>query len=436
MKWSQFNRLLYSQKIGHFLHNTRMLSLILLNEKSYNILIEIQKEPNKSKQLLNEEDYNYLLKNKIIVSEKEDEAYIDQLEYRRRVKSFETQSLHLVICPTLACNFACPYCYEQNLPSHIMQEETQEQIIDFINKNADRCNSLVLNWHGGEPLIAFRAIKEIYTKLELKSQLPIKHSAMVTNGYLLTEDICNYFNKKNLNYLQITIDGNKNTHNKTRILKNGGSSFEKIIENIDRATKLMPNCRIGIRTNIGKSNREEYVELYRELSERWKGKNCTVYHAFVLDNGLNTTKQQRDTLELTTEEKNDFTVNLAKNNIISKKSLFPRLVCNSHTCLNHNGFVIDPQGILYKCWADVGIKERSIGNLTEGIKNFRIISQFMIGTDKFADSKCLKCSYLPVCDGGCNLYRVGYQERNISYNVCEINDEGLIKYIETYLEYR
>ena len=58
----------------------------------------------------------------------------------------------------------------------------------------------------------------------------------------------------------------------------------------------------------------------------------------------------------------------------------------------------------------------------------------MIGTDKFADSKCLKCSYLPVCDGGCNLYRVGYQEKNIPYNTCEINDEGLIKYIETYLE--
>ena len=34
---------------------------------------------------------------------------------------------------------------------------------------------------------------------------------------------------------------------------------------------------------------------------------------------------------------------------------------------------------------------------------------------------------------GCNLYRVGYQKKNILYNACEINDEGLIKYIETYL---
>lgn len=434
MKWSQFNRLLFSEKIGYFLLNTRMLSLITINEDSYKTLMKVQKFPDDANILLNKEDYNYLLKNKILVKDGEDEAYINQLKYRRNLKSFGTQFLSLVICPTLACNFACPYCYERNLPSHTMQEEVQEQLINFINKYADKCKSLILNWHGGEPLIAFKTIKEIYAKLELKSQLPISRSTMVSNGYLLTEEICQFLEEKKLNYLQITIDGNKETHNKTRILKNGGSSFEKIIENVDKATELMPNCRIGIRTNIGKNNREEYVELYKELSTRWKGKNCNIYHSFVLDNGLDTNEKERFALELSTEEKNDFTVHLAKNNIIQKKYLFPRLACNTHTCMDNNGIVVDPLGRLYKCWADVGIKERSIGNLVDGIKNFGIVSQFMEGTDKFTDRKCIKCNYLPVCDGGCNLYRVGYQEKNIPYNACDINDEGLIKYIETYLE--
>ena len=425
MKWSQFNRLLYSQKIGYFLLNTRMLSLITINEESYKKLIKIQETPNEANVLLNKDDYNYLLQNKILVEDGEDEAYINQLKYRKNLKSFGSQSLSLVICPTLACNFACPYCYERNLPSHTMQEEVQEQLINFINQYADKCKSLILNWHGGEPLIAFKTIQEIYAKLETKSQLPISRSTMVSNGYLLTEEICKFLEKKKLNYLQITIDGNKETHNKTRILKNGGSSFEKIIENVDKATKLMPNCRIGIRTNIGKNNREEYVALYKELSARWRGKNCNIYHSFVLDNGLDTNGEQRFALELSTEEKNDFIIHLAQNNVIQKKSLFPRLNCNTH--------VVDPQGKLYKCWADVGIKERAIGNLTEGIKDFDIVSQFITGTDKYADNKCLKCSYLPTCNGGCNLYRVGYQKKNIPYNACEINDEGLIKYIETYL---
>lgn len=434
MKWSQFNCLLYSKKVGYFLHNTRMLSLIKLDENSYNKYLAIKNNPNCAKSILDEEDYTYLVNAKILVDDFEDSKYIDKLKYKNNIKSYCKNSLGLVICPTLACNFACPYCYEKDLPTHTMKKEVQKQLVDFINKNAEKYKSIRLSWHGGEPLVAFNTIKDIYDLFEKEVSLPISHSTMVSNGYLLSEEVCTYLEEKKLNYLQITIDGNKDTHNKTRILKSGGSSFEQIIENIDRATELMPNCRIGIRTNIGKGNREEYVELHKELSERWKNKNCSIYYTFVLDNGLDTTENKRCETELTTEEKNDFLVHLVKNKIVSREKLYPRLAGHSRSCTDNNAIVVDPQGFLYKCWADVGIKERSIGDLVNGIKNYDIISQFMHGSDKFADAKCLKCNYLPVCDGGCNLYRVGYIEKNIPYNVCPINDEGLIKYIETYLE--
>ena len=97
MKWSQFNRLLFSEKIGYFLLNTRMLSLITINEDSYKTLMKVQKFPDDANILLNKEDYNYLLKNKILVKDGEDEAYINQLKYRRNLKSFGTQFLSLVI---------------------------------------------------------------------------------------------------------------------------------------------------------------------------------------------------------------------------------------------------------------------------------------------------------------------------------------------------
>lgn len=96
-----------------------------------------------------------------------------------------------------------------------------------------------------------------------------------------------------LDYLQITIDGDKDTHNKTRVLKNGKSSFEQIIRNVDKAVELLPKCHIGIRTNIGKNNKDEYPALYKRLSERWKGKNIHIYHAFVMDNSQDTTWQKR-----------------------------------------------------------------------------------------------------------------------------------------------
>ena len=52
-------------------------------------------------------------------------------------------------------------------------------------------------------------------------------------------------------------------------------------------------------------------------------------------------------------------------------------------------YVIDPKGLLYKCWADVDIKKQSIGTLETVLNNFDIMSKFIQGSDNFSDSKCL-----------------------------------------------
>lgn len=111
-----------------------------------------------------------------------------------------------------------------------MSEVVQSQLVNFINKYVGKCKSITLDWHGGEPLLAFETIKQIYSKFESESKLPISSSSMVSNGYLLNEDICSYLASKKLNYLQITIDGNKFTHNKTRVLKMGDLLLRRLLK--------------------------------------------------------------------------------------------------------------------------------------------------------------------------------------------------------------
>lgn len=426
--------LFYSERLGYALFNSRMLSLAILDKDSYGLLQKIKDGTVCAEECLDEEILNNLIQGKVLVQDNEDSEYISMLRFKRQRQSFTTRTLGMVICPTLACNFACPYCYEHNLPVSFMQADTQVQLVDFINSNSDGLEGFTINWHGGEPLIGFDTIKSLYSKFDDKVKLPITHSAMVTNGYLLTKDICEYLHERHLDYIQITIDGNKDTHNKTRKLKNGQSSFERIIENVDMASELMPNCKIGIRTNIGRGNREEYPSLYRELSDRWRGRNITIQHSFVLDNSLNTCYSKRCAIELNTREKNEFDIYLAKNGIKSKKSLYPHFDGSFYTCMDNNAYVVDPNGFLYKCWGDVGIENRSIGTLKEGVKNYRIVSQFMIDSDKFSDSKCIECPFLPICDGGCNLYRIGKIEKGIPYNVCNLDEKGLVRFIELYYE--
>lgn len=432
MKWSQFNYLFHSEKIGYCLHNTRMLSLISLDKESYNALLACEKEPDRANALVDSETFEYLVKNKILVDDFEDNNYINKLSFTKRFACSEKGVLSIVLCPTLGCNFACPYCYEHNLSSKSMPEEIQMKVIDFINQYEGKKKGVSLNWHGGEPLVAFDTIKSFYTLFDKYSRLPLERSSMVSNGYLLNSEICNYLNHRKLDYLQITIDGNEATHNKTRILKNGKGTFEQIIKNIDIALELMPNCTIGVRTNIGKKNKEEYSEIYDILSKRWKNKNVNIYYAFILNNSTIPRMEGGSSVELNTREKCNFILSLEKKGVITYKSLFPKIDCGIRTCTDSSAFVIDPEGLLYKCWADVGIKNRSIGTLETGFNNFDIISELVQGSDKFSDSKCLKCKFLPVCDGGCNLYRVNYKKRLIPYDICQYDDEGMKNFLEEY----
>ena len=431
MKWSQFNFLFHSEKIGYCLHNTRMLSLMNLDKVSYETLCLVEKHPDKAETLLDENTYKYFVKNKILVKEYEDKDYINKLAYTKRYACSEESKLGIVLCPTLGCNFACPYCYEDKLSSKPMSIETQMKVIDFINQYKDKKKGFTLNWHGGEPLSSFKVIKQFYSLIEKYSELPLLHSSMVSNGYLLTQEICEYFESKKLNYLQITIDGNKITHNKTRILKNGKGTFDRIIHNIDLAVEYMPNCTIGVRTNIGIHNKDEYSEIYKIFSERWKGKNVNVYYAFILNNSLEE-KKDNSSVELSTREKCNFLLSLAKGGVISSSNLYPKVDCNSCTCTDMSAYVIDPNGYIYKCWADVGIKKRAVGNLDEGLKNFDIISEFVQGSDKFSDPKCNNCRYMPICDGGCNLYRVKSKRNGIPYEVCQYDDQGMQAFLEEF----
>ncbi len=432
MKWSQFNYLFHSERIGYCLHNTRMLSLISLDKESYNTLLACEKEPDRANALVDTETFEYLVKNKILVDDFEDNNYINKLSFTKKYACSEKGNISIVLCPTLGCNFACPYCYEHNLSSKSMPKDIQMKVIDFINQHEGKKKGVSLNWHGGEPLAAFDTIKSFYTLFDRYSKLPLERSSMVSNGYLLNREICSFLNQRKLDYLQITIDGNELTHNKTRILKNGKGTFEQIIKNIDMAVECMPYCEIGIRTNIGKHNKEEYPEIFNVLSKRWKNKNVNIYHAFILNNSTVSQKEDIPSVELSTREKCNFLLSLEKKGVISHKSLFPKIDCGTCTCTDSSAFVIDPEGFLYKCWADVGIKNRSIGTLDAGFNNFDIISEFVQGSDKFSDSKCLKCRYLPVCDGGCNLYRVNYKKNKTPYDICQYDDEGMKNFLEEY----
>ena len=57
------------------------------------------------------------------------------LHFLARKNCYSSRILNLTICPTMNCNFGCPYCFEKHRPGR-MSEETQNIVLDFIKRTA------------------------------------------------------------------------------------------------------------------------------------------------------------------------------------------------------------------------------------------------------------------------------------------------------------
>lgn len=252
---------------------------------------------------------------------------------------------------------------------------------------------------------------------------------MVTNGYLFDKKTCEFFKQFPLNYIQITIDGLEETHNINRIHKSGIPTFKTIIDNIDIIVNELPNTYVGVRMNIHNGNKNQYHLLYKQLKSRWAGKNCGIYPAFVLPQGENCSVSC-----LNPSQKAKFYIDLYENYNIKDLDFMPSSKIGSCSAIYENHYIIDPSGVLYKCWADLNYKERAIGDLISGIQKWDFIGEYTVGSDKFTDTKCLKCNIFPICDGGCNRFRVDHKLYDKNYNVCPVDREGLEKYLDILYE--
>ena len=109
--------------------------------------------------------------------------------------------------------------------------------------------SLHVSWFGGEPLLGLKTIKNLSKKfISICFQNGLDYSASITtNGYLLNERIIHQLILDyRVNNFQITIDGDEESHNFQRVLRNGKGSYSKILENI----KGLQNSNLNFYCNL------------------------------------------------------------------------------------------------------------------------------------------------------------------------------------------
>lgn len=88
---------------------------------------------------------------KYIIEDNDGELSI--LKYKNFGGKFRSNTLGLTIEPTLACNFACPYCYEHTR-NEFMDDDTKNAIYSQVEMAAKRNENVDIAWYGGEPTLA------------------------------------------------------------------------------------------------------------------------------------------------------------------------------------------------------------------------------------------------------------------------------------------
>ncbi len=325
------------------------------------------------------------------------------LEAMARMACAFPHSVSITICPTMGCNFDCPYCFEEHR-NEKMTRETQDAVIALAERMLDASGAkrLSVSWFGGEPLLAPDVIEYISKRLiSMCEDRGIKYSAgIITNGYLLDQKIVDMLEKCRVARAQITLDGIGEVHDRTRHLAGGGPTFEKIASNL-KTLKIPFN--VNVRHNVHSENKDQQQALkdFIEDIASHSGNKINYYSAPVSDNKASHDRNSELILSCDAENA-DIGVKLDTARANPAKGHY----CGAHILW----FVaIDAKGRLHKCWETVDKPGQSFGIVSEWdpknpvatASNADNLTKFLNTVGATCDNECMDCIWLPVCRGGC-----------------------------------
>jgi len=178
------------------------------------------------------------------------------------------ERFHLIMFPTEQCNFRCVYCYE-DFSVGKMPEWVVNATKTLLAKKIPQLRILELSWFGGEPLLA----KDIMLDLaQFAHDLAQQHGCVLmgettTNGSLLDVGTLTRLVALKQTRFQISIDGAKDVHDKTRLTRNGRGSFARIWRRLIDAAATELDFHITVRVHVTSQNQasvEEFCQLYSQ----------------------------------------------------------------------------------------------------------------------------------------------------------------------------
>lgn len=171
------------------------------------------------------------------------------------------------------CNLNCSYCYMYNKGDDswrgqpkVMSEET---IVHYLNRVREHQlefsepKRTFFSFHGGEPLLA--GIDRLQFFVDKAREIladtgSIPHFAIQTNGILVTDEVCEFFEKNDIG-VGVSLDGPKEVNDTHRVYHNGKGSYDDVMKGVERLkANAKINARLGFLLVIDRTS--DPIEMY------------------------------------------------------------------------------------------------------------------------------------------------------------------------------
>ncbi|WP_071393008.1 thioether cross-link-forming SCIFF peptide maturase [Bacillus tuaregi] len=328
------------------------------------------------------------------------------------VKNRKTYVKALCLNVAHTCNLTCDYCFasqgKYNGERAIMSFEVGKKAVDYLLENSGHHRNLDIDFFGGEPLMAWKVVKQIvaYARSKEKEYKKQFRFTFTTNGMLLNDEVTEFLNQEMYNVV-LSLDGRKEIHDRLRKTVTGKGSYDYIVprfqefvekrgdkeyyvrgtythNNIDFTNDIFHIADLGfdklsMEPVIGDPNEpyalteadlpelyNQYEVLAKEMIKRGEeGRPFTFYH-YMLD--------------------------LSEGPCIQKRISG----CGSGT----EYLAVTPTGDIFPCHQFVGDEDFKLGTIWDGIIKPVIQSKFK-ESNCYSKPECQDCWAKLYCSGGC-----------------------------------
>lgn len=357
-------------------------------------------------------------------------------EVRQRYQEArQSTPMVLTVTTTLDCNLGCYYCYQDRTSDRLEASDVSQLVADtrrkLLESERDR---LHVDWYGGEPLENPEFLEAASLALQaMCREIDVKYRAsIISNGTLWPPDVPGFIARHAIGHVQISFDGLKTRHDKIRRFratggKRGSSAQSSFTLAADLVSQLADCVRVDARFNIDRHNADELERFVLFGKERgWFGKRfpVVIQPARVSDYSERSGFLKSRKLSLREFDKIRANLRAAAGTEISVEESevpdgypYPRTsVC---AALVNDSSVIGADGRVYRCGLQVSEPHRAVSTFREREKpgsqsagrTIPIAVEVQGGADAqakwwdefdpCAQPTCSKCSFLPICMGGC-----------------------------------